>query len=143
MTTPNPGVRPRLAAIQRHLRGVKRRLLWVLVAFGVGSSLTWYFRKTVVLWLLSPAGGQLSETGRPIFTSPTEMFNLTIRLTILGGVVVAFPMLVFHVWHVGMLGGFLPTLELTVDAETWRGVFVRHVPKQDVELGVVVFGIGP
>ena len=90
--------RPRLKALQRRLRGVKGRLLWVLVAFGLGSSLTWYFRKTILLWLLLPAGGQLSATGRPVFTSPTEMFNLAFHLAILGGVVLAFPMLVFQAY---------------------------------------------
>ena len=99
MTTRNREVRPRLAAIQRHLRGVKGRLLWVFVAFGVGSSLTWYFRTTVLGWLLLPAHGQLSASGRPIFTSPTEMFSLTVHLAIVGGVVLASPMLVWQVFR--------------------------------------------
>ena len=99
MTTRSTGVRPRLAAIQRHFRGVKRRLLWVLVAFGVGSSLTWYFRTPILLWLLLPAGGQLSATGRPVFIAPTEMFSLVIGLAIKGGVVVAFPMLVYQLFQ--------------------------------------------
>lgn len=99
MTARSREVRPRLAAIQRHLRGVKGRLLWVLVAFGLGSSLTWYFRKTVIAWLILPAGGQLSATGRPVFTNPTEMFSLTVHLAIVGGCVVAAPMLVYQVFR--------------------------------------------
>ena len=99
MTTRNTGVTPRLAAIQRHLRGVKRRLLWVLVAFGVGSSLTWYFRTPILLWLLLPAGGQLSATGRPVFIAPTEMFSLMVGLAIKGGFVLAFPVLVYQVFR--------------------------------------------
>ena len=87
----------RLESIWRHFRGVKRRLLYVLVAFGVGASLTWSFHETVFGWLLAPARNNLSATGPPIFTSPTEMFGLTVRLSMWGGGVVAFPVLVFHV----------------------------------------------
>ena len=98
MTTPNRGATPRLKALLRHLRSVKRRLLWVFIAFGVGSSLTWYFRTTVLGWLLLPAGGQLSATGRPVFTNPTEMFSLVVGLAIKGGLVVAVPVLVWQVF---------------------------------------------
>lgn len=70
----------------------------MFIAFGVGSSLTWYFRTTVIGWLLLPAGVGLSATGRPIFTTPTEMFSLMVELTIKGGVVVAAPVLVYQVF---------------------------------------------
>lgn len=73
------------------------RLLWVFVAFGLGASLTWYYQEAVFRWLLAPARGHLSETGQPIFTSPTEMMAVTTNLAVLGGVVVAFPVLVYHV----------------------------------------------
>ena len=90
---------PRIEALRRHLRGVKQRILWVFLAFGVGSGLTWYYRKIVIGWLLLPGGGQLSATGRPVFTNPTDMFSVSIHLMMLGGVVVAFPVLVYHVFR--------------------------------------------
>lgn len=69
----------------------------MFVAFGTGASLSWYFHKTIIAWLLIPAREQLSATGPPIFTSPTEMFALAVRLAMMGGVVVAFPVLAFHI----------------------------------------------
>lgn len=99
MTTRNTGVASRFAEIKRHLRGVKRRLLWVFVSFGFGASLTWYFHKTVILWLLLPAGGHLSATGRPVFTNPTDVLGVVIHVTIVGGCVVASPVLVYHVFQ--------------------------------------------
>ena len=69
----------------------------MLACWGLGASLTWWFRKTVILWLLAPAQGQLSETGQPIFTGPTEMFTITLRLTVVGGIVVALPVLAYHI----------------------------------------------
>lgn len=86
----------RLDNIRRHLRGVKRRLLWVAAAFGFGASLTWYFNKAIIGWLLAPAHGHLSPSGLPVFTGPTEVFTVTINLVTIGGVVFAVPMLAFH-----------------------------------------------
>ena len=99
-------VSPRLAALKRHLGGVKKRLLWVFVdpgvrrrvflvfvALGLGVSLTWYYRVAVIGWLLAPAQGALSATGQPVFTGPTEMFSATMRLSMMGGLVAAAPML--------------------------------------------------
>ena len=72
----------------------------MLVAFGIGASLTFYFRSTIFLWLLAPAGNRLSETGQPIFTGPTEMFGLTVSLAIKGGIVAAAPVLVYHTYRI-------------------------------------------
>ena len=89
----------RVEALRRHLRGVKRRLFWVLVAFGLGASLTWYFRTPIILWLLVPGGELFSATGRPVFTNPTDMIGVMIQLAMKGGFVVAFPVLVYQVFQ--------------------------------------------
>jgi sec-independent protein translocase protein TatC len=88
---------PRLEMLQRHLRGVKKRLLSVFISFGVGASLTWYFHREVLMVLLVPARGNLSSTGLPIFTGPTEMFSLSINMALWGGVVFAVPVLAYHI----------------------------------------------
>ena len=67
------------------------------LSFGVGASLTWYFQGPVILWLLAPAQGQLSATGQPVFTGPTEMWALSVRLTMTGGLAVAVPVLAYQV----------------------------------------------
>lgn len=90
---------PRLVKIQRRLRGVKKRLVLVAVAFGLGSALTWYFYQDILAVLLLPAGGLLSENGRPIFTAPTDGFSVKVGLTLRGGVVLAIPsFLCFVLW---------------------------------------------
>ena len=91
------GVPPRIRALQRHLRGVRARLGWVLLSSGVGASLTWYFRDTIFVWLYAPARRHLSDDWQPIFTGPTEMLGLAIQLAMWGGLVVAFPVFMYHV----------------------------------------------
>jgi len=75
---------------------VRRRLLWVFIALGVGASLTWVFRTEIFLFLLAPAGDRLSVDGKAIFLSPTEMFSLTVGLTIKGGLLAATPVLAYN-----------------------------------------------
>lgn len=74
------------------------RLLLVLAVWGLGAALTWQFRVEVFGYLLAPAGGQLSGSGKPIFTGPTEMFSLIVGMAIKGGLAVAIPVLAYQVY---------------------------------------------
>ena len=86
--------------MQRFARRVRFGLLGTLLAFGTGAGLTWYFRVTIFGWLIAPADGMLSpHQGLPIYTSPTEILAVTIRLAILGGLVCATPVLVGTVFY--------------------------------------------
>ena len=75
-----------------------RHAFWVLVALGLGASLTWVYRTEIFNLLLAPAGGQLSSTGRPIFTGPTEMFALTADLVLKGGIIAATPVVLYSIY---------------------------------------------
>ena len=79
--------------------GVKRRIFLVLVAFGLGASLSWYYYSDVMAFLLLPAGGQLSPNRRPIFTAPADMFTVKLQLALRAGIVVAFPVLVYQTFR--------------------------------------------
>ncbi len=84
--------------MKRALRGLRWRIFWVFVALGAGASLTWVFRTEIFGYLLAPAGEELSITGKPVFTGPTEMFSLTIGMAVKGGVIAALPMLAFQIY---------------------------------------------
>ena len=75
------------------------RLLYTLVAFGLGAALTWVYRIEIFGYLLAPAGDNLSATGMPIFTSPTDIFSLSIGLAIKGGCVAALSVLAYSAYN--------------------------------------------
>ena len=86
--------------MQRFARRVRFGLLGTLLAFGVGAGLTWYFRVMIFGWLIAPADGMLSpHQGLPVYTSPTEILSVTIRLSLTGGVVFAIPVLVGTIFY--------------------------------------------
>ena len=86
--------------MRRFARRVRFGLLGTFLAFGIGAGLTWYFRETIFGWLIAPAGGNLSpHDGLPVYTSPTEILSVTIRLSLTGGVVLAIPVLVLTIFY--------------------------------------------
>ena len=81
--------------MRRFTRRVRFGLLATLLAFGIGAGLSWWYRVTIFGWLIAPADGMLSpHQGLPVYISPTEILAVTIRLSILGGLVCATPVLV-------------------------------------------------
>ncbi len=83
----------RRGTFHRFARGVKRQLLWIFISYGIGASLTWYYREAVFSLLLAPARGMLSPTSDPVFVAPTEMLSATIHLSLMGGLVASLPMI--------------------------------------------------
>ena len=86
--------------MQRFARRVRFGLLGTLLAFGTGAGLTWFYRVTIFGWLTAPADGMLSpHQGLPVYISPTEILSTTIKLSVMGGVVFAIPVLVGTVFY--------------------------------------------
>ena len=90
---------PYRGAARRLGNRIRRRLLYVFLAFGIGAASTWYYKEAVFLFLLEPAGGNLSPFGgMPVFNSPTAMMGATIQLAMRGGAAAAFPVLLISIY---------------------------------------------
>ena len=82
------------------LYSVGKRIRWTVIAaviaFTVGASSTFYWHVQVFGFLLAPAGDLLSpfEGGKPTYSAITDMFGSTLGLSIAGGKLSAFPVLV-------------------------------------------------
>ncbi len=91
-----------------HLEELRWRILWSLLAIGVATVVGWalVYHFEVAELLLRPARPYLGEGERLKFFSPVDPFFLLLRLSLLTGVVLAFPVVVYHVWAF-----FAPALE--------------------------------
>jgi len=79
-----------------------------IFAWSIGAGATFWWHPEVFAFLLAPAEEMLSpfEGGLPIFTGVPDMFGATLSLSMKGGQVVAFPVLV--VGSLSMLKAFVP-----------------------------------
>ena len=121
--------------MRRFARRVRFGLLGTLLAFGIGAGVTWWYRVTIFGWLIAPADGMLSpHQGLPVYISPTEILSVTIRLSILGGIVFAIPVLVGTLFYLvrpllkrserRLVALFLPAILLAFLAGTSFAYFV-------------------
>ena len=111
----------RARPLREHLEELRWRLLLCVVTLLVGAGISLAFFRKLIDFLLVPAEDHLSVTGAPIFTEVTELIGVTVKVGLLGGLVLALPMLVYQAimfvapgltsrerrWTVGLLPGAL------------------------------------
>lgn len=88
--------------IWEHLDELRSRLVKALLAAVVGAGVGWYFRKTMFLFLAQP----LKDAWVPAKYGPFEIhfralgegFVMYLKIAILGGFVMAFPLIAYQIW---------------------------------------------
>ncbi len=85
-----------------HLEELRWRILWSLLSVVVGTVggfvLIRYFR--VLQLLLDPIRKAMPDNPdfRLIYLSPADPFFITLKLSVVVGVILAFPIIVYHIW---------------------------------------------
>lgn len=83
--------------LREHLEELRQRLLIVVVALAVGVVVSVVFYERLIELLLVPGQGLFSVTEKPIFTEITELLGVTVKVALLGGFVLASPVLVYQI----------------------------------------------
>jgi sec-independent protein translocase protein TatC len=84
-----------------HLEELRWRLLWSLLAITLGTiiGLVLVFNFPVLDLLLAPVRDARSDPNlRLIYLSPADPFFITLKLGIYCGLILAFPIVIYHVW---------------------------------------------
>ncbi|MBM4185488.1 MAG: twin-arginine translocase subunit TatC [Gemmatimonadetes bacterium] len=84
-----------------HLEELRWRILWALLAMAVGTivGLLIVFNYPVLDFLLAPIRDARSDpTLRLIYLSPADPFFITMKLGIYCGLILSFPIVVYHIW---------------------------------------------
>jgi sec-independent protein translocase protein TatC len=96
-----------------HLVELRQRLIWSIVAVGVGLVAAFSQSKRLMAWLQQPLNTELTVQFRPpflvntpkaklpevIFTAPAEAFWAHLKVALLVGLVVALPFVLYQVWR--------------------------------------------
>ncbi|MBI5597645.1 MAG: twin-arginine translocase subunit TatC [Elusimicrobia bacterium] len=74
-----------------HLDELRTRLIRALLAVAVGTAAAWSWSGEFLSWLARPAGGL-------VFLAPTEAFFTRFKVAMLGGFLLALPVVLHQVW---------------------------------------------
>jgi sec-independent protein translocase protein TatC len=84
-----------------HLEELRARLLHSIYSLVVGSVICFYFHERIYNYLAKPLTDTLRAQGLPdklVYTNPVDAFNLYIKISIMGGLFVASPFVLWQLW---------------------------------------------
>ena len=78
-----------------HLDELRKRLVISLSAVFAGASVAFFYSEKLLAWLIAPVQ---ADIGRVYFFSPAEGFAVRIKVSLLAGLLVAFPVVASQIW---------------------------------------------
>jgi sec-independent protein translocase protein TatC len=84
--------------ITAHLEELRRRLVIIAIAAGIGFGVSYFFASQIFELLMAPLLQALPPDGKLIFTGVTEAFFTYLKVAILSGVFLASPLILYQIW---------------------------------------------
>ena len=84
-----------------HLEELRRRIIYCIIAVAVGFFLCWSYAERIFGLMQRPIMEALKRNGmaeKLVYLSPTEPFNLYLKIGALAGVFVSSPFILYQVW---------------------------------------------
>nr|WP_321402918.1 twin-arginine translocase subunit TatC [uncultured Desulfobacter sp.] len=83
-----------------HLGELRDRLIHAFIAVGLGFGVAYFFKEKLFEWLTAPLVTAMAKSGHAklIFTGLPEAFFTYLKVALLGGVVLATPVLFYEFW---------------------------------------------
>jgi sec-independent protein translocase protein TatC len=81
-----------------HLEELRKRLITCAIAVGVGFVISYIFSKQLFSLLTIPLTQVLPPESTMIFTSLPEMFIAYIKVALIGGIILAVPVIFYELW---------------------------------------------
>ena len=93
-------MRERELTMRQHLEDLRKRLIIMVLALVVTTAVSFVFYKEIIELLLRPAEdlGPAAGTGAGlVFVEVTEMFAVSMKVSMVSGLVLAFPIVLYHI----------------------------------------------
>lgn len=89
--------------IWEHLAELRKRLIYIIIALLVCGGIAWEFRETLLAFLVKPYVDAWRDNGVPgepmlHFQTPAAAFLAYFKLSLLGGAVIAAPLIFWQLW---------------------------------------------
>ena len=85
----------------QHLEELRRRLIICVIAVAIGFSISYFFSEKIFAWLMKPLLDALPEgpDRRLVYTGPVEALLTYLKVSFIGGVALAIPVILFQFWR--------------------------------------------
>ena len=124
--------------LREHFRELRSRLMISMIALLIGSAVCFYFYEEILTLLITPARNVAGDDVSIIYTEVTELLSTTVKVSLLGGFVLALPVILYHAIRFvapgltprerRILFSFLPAALLAFVAGMAFGYFVMIPP---------------
>ena len=83
-----------------HVRELRKRLLWAIIAMAIGTAVSYHFVKDIYGFLVKPLADAMGpdDSQRLIYTDLTEAFFTYLKVSMFAGGFVTFPFLMLQIW---------------------------------------------
>src|SRR5438552_14524539 len=91
----------RSMSLIEYLEELRRRIIWAIVAVGVGFAACWHYSVLIFGYMQKPIVQALEANKLDtslVYTNPTEPFNLYRKVGLVAGIFIASPLVLYQVW---------------------------------------------
>jgi sec-independent protein translocase protein TatC len=81
-----------------HLAELRKRLIICFVAVGIGFAAAYAFSAEILSWLVDPLIKVLHPGDKLVFTALPEAFFIYLKASLIGGIVLASPVIFYELW---------------------------------------------
>jgi sec-independent protein translocase protein TatC len=81
-----------------HLDELRRRIIWAVVAVGIGFAVACFFLDEIFAFVMGPMQALLKPGETLTYIDPTEAFALYLKLAVIAGLLAASPLVMTQVW---------------------------------------------
>jgi sec-independent protein translocase protein TatC len=84
-----------------HLEELRKRIIWSIVSIGVGFGVCYWWHDKIFSWMQAPIVFALKNHNLPVnlvYTNPTDPFNMYLKVSLIVGIFVASPFVLYQVW---------------------------------------------
>ncbi|MBN1569314.1 MAG: twin-arginine translocase subunit TatC [Acidobacteria bacterium] len=97
-TAPEPESESGKMSFLEHLDELRKRLVHIAIYTCIGFAVCWGFHKQIYDFLATPITKLLPEGMSLVYTSPTQVFTLYMKVSFLAGIFLTIPLTLYEVW---------------------------------------------
>ena len=84
-----------------HLEELRKRIIWSIVYIAVGFCVCYWWHEAIFGWMQKPIVFALKNHNLPVklvYTNPIDPFNMYLKISLIVGIFVASPFILYQVW---------------------------------------------